>query len=171
VRKVFLVTGFNNWGNTSLLFDMFGVRAFRKNRLHPFQTTGCDFLVLPKSNDDLHISGYVREYQDHMRIATKSGLNPSYIASAFCPTREQECWARGTPKNKTSIDLLRGLFSGDEIHMLLIEFKWCDHARLRLAKVAQYYASEPNVTIHKVSSQSHGGKLSAITSTLLANLP
>ena len=150
MRTVFLVTAFNNWGKSTLLYDLFAVRAFRADV--PYLYDGQPFLVLTKSNDDLGKMRYEREYRDRLRKFKKSNGAPTYIASAFCPTRE--------PRNN-SITILRALYGADRIEMLLLEYKWCGHAKLLLREIEQYYADERNVTVHRVTSRSRDGKLAS----------
>ena len=142
MSKVFLITGFNNWGKTTLLSDLFGVKAFRKGVPHYY--AGHPFLVMPKSNDDLGMRGYEREYRDRLKKFQKANGKPNYIASAFCPTRETR---------NDSIAILRSLYGGDQIEMLLLEYKWCGHAKLLIPEIAHFYSSEPNVTVHRVTQK------------------
>ena len=160
MRKVFLITGFNNWGKTTLLFDLFGVGAFRTDRLYPFG--GQQFMVVPKSNDDLGFKGYKKEVARRLKKLGEVGLRPKYIASAFCPTRE--------PQNN-SIQLLHDLYGTDQIEMLLIEHKWCLHAKLQLPIIEKFYASEPNLTLHRVRQRQYGPKRAQVVRTMQAQLP
>lgn len=160
MRKVFLVTGFNNWGKTTLLSDLFGVKAFRKDVPYPYASH--PFLVLPKSNDDLGRKGYERDYYDRLQKFQKANGKPTYIASAFCPTRE---------KRNDSIAILRSLYGGDQIEMLLLEYKWCGHAKLLISEIEQFYASEPNVTVHRVAPKTGAGKLASAKIIFSSKLP
>ncbi|MBA5606800.1 hypothetical protein H3H36_15695 [Duganella sp. FT3S] len=160
MRKIFLITGFNNWGKTTLLSDLFGVKAFRKTV--PQYYKGHPFLVMPQSNDDLLKKGYEDEFADRLEKFEKVNGRAKYIASAFCPTKE--------PSNN-SIDILRELFKGDKIEILLLEHKWCGQAKLIIPEVSSFYSREKNVTLHSVSSKSAAGKLSQAQSIFNATLP
>lgn len=157
MRKVFLVTGFNNWGKTTLLKDLFGVRAFRKGRSYPY--ANCPFLVLPNSNDDLGRLGYERHYRDRLQEFQKAQGKVHYIASAFCPTKE--------PSND-SLAILRTLYSADQVEIVLLEYKWCGHAKLLVPEITPFYAGLPNVTVHRVTSKTRTGKLSS-AQTIFSN--
>ncbi|RYF30708.1 MAG: hypothetical protein EOO23_04525 [Comamonadaceae bacterium] len=157
---MFLITGFNNWGKTRMLFDLFGVGAFRRDRLYPFG--GKQFMVVPKSNDDLGFKGYKDEVEKRVKELRDVGLRPKYIASAFCPTRET---------SNDSIQLLHDLYGSDQIEMLLLEHKWCLHAKLQLPVVERFYANEPNLTMHRVRQRQHRPKLAHVVSTVQALLP
>lgn len=160
MRKIFLITGFNNWGKTRILSDLFDVKAFRRDRLYPL--AGQQFMVMPMSNDDLGLNGYKREYDKRLDELRKAGLRPNYIASAFCPTRE--------PQN-FSIQILQDLYGTDKIEMLLIEHKWCNHAKLQLTEIEQFYANERNLTIHRVRQRQYDPKLAHVRATFQGNLP
>jgi len=160
MRKTFLITGFNNWGKTALLSDLFGVKAFRKDVLQLF--SNFPFMVLPKSNDDIGKLGYEREYHERLQeIQTAFGA-PNYIASAFCPTQE---------KKNYSMDILRSLYADDKIEMILLEYKWCGHAKLLVQEIEQFYSTERNVTVHCVGSKNRATRLSAVKAIFMANLP
>jgi hypothetical protein len=171
MRKVFLVTGFNNWGKTRILCNAFGVRAFRHDRLYPFQSSNCDFLVLPKSNDDLGLRGYCEDYYDRIAKIREQGIRPKYIASAFCPTKERVCRTKGGPKTFTSIDIIRELYGKDEVHILLLEYKWCGHARLRPQEITAFYSTEQNVTVHSIGAATYPPRLAALSNAIAAQLP
>lgn len=160
MSKVFLITGFNNWGKTTLLSDLFGVKAFRKGVPHNY--AGYQFLVIPKSNDDLGKKGFEREYRDRLKKFQKANGKPDYIASAFCPTRETR---------NDSKAILRSLYGGDQIEMLLLEHKWCGHAKLIISEIEKFYASEPNVTIHRVAPKTGAGKLASAKAIFSSKLP
>ena len=160
MRKVFLITGFNNWGKTTLLSDLFATKAFQKRM--PKYYANCAFLVMPQSNDDLGRNGYEDAFNDRLQKFEKANGKAAYIASAFCPTRE--------PANN-SIDILLTLYGTDQVKMLLIEYKWCDHAKLQIPEIKSFYSGEKNVTAHTISSKSAAGKLSDAQTIFSSNLP
>jgi len=168
MRKVFLVTGFNNWGKTHIIADLFGKRAFRRDRLHRFQGSGCDFMVMPYSNDDLGLYGYCEEYYE--RIA-ELPVGPKHVVSAFCPTKELERRKPRGPKDKTSVDIITELYGDDEVHMLLLQHKWCDHAELHPVEIARFYASLSNVTITTIPATTYAPRLATLSASINAQLP
>lgn len=159
MRKVFLVTGFNNWGKTTLLSHLFDTRTFRKRT--PEQYANCSFLVMPQSNDDLGEHGYLWEFNDRLVKFEQANGPARLIASAFCPTTEP---------NNLSINILRNLFQGDTVHMILLEHKWCGHAKLQLAAIQRFYANESNLTIHIVTATTPESKLAQVSEIFSANL-
>ena len=131
MRKVFLLTGFNNWGKSWLIKGLFGRQVFYKNSLYqirdhrkPNPFAEYDFFVLQASNDDLGEQGYVDEFNERLMILGDVEKRPDYIVSAFCPTRE--IW-------NDSKKIISTLYLNDEIIMIPIEYKWCDHAKLLIA--------------------------------------
>ena len=160
MRKVFLITGFNNWGKTTLLCDLFGKSSFHQKVPQFF--ANCPFLVMPKSNDDLGRNVYEDAFNKRLKIFEEANGKAKYIASAFCPTKE--------PSND-SIDILHTLFKQDQVEILLLEYKWCGHAKLLASEIKSFYAGEGNVTIHTVASASSAAKLSQAQSIFSSNLP
>lgn len=160
MRKVFLFAGFNNWGKTTLLSDVFGTKVFYKGVAESF--AGHDFLVMPQSNDDLGKIRYEREFLERLDQYRTALGQPKYVAAAFCPTKEQR---------NNSIAILSSLFGGAKIEMLLLEYKWCGQAKLILSEVDSTYAAEKTVTTHHITSRTRPGRLSAAQSVLTANLP
>jgi len=160
MRKVFLVTGFNNWGKTTLLYDLFNVKAFRRGVAYSY--AGCSFFVLPKSNDDLGKRGYEREYRDCLKDFVSVNGDPACVASVFCPTRES--------RNK-SIEIIRNIYAEDQIEMLLLEYKWCGQGKLLATEIEHLYAALPNFAIHRVSARSREGKLAKAQAILSSTLP
>lgn len=160
MRKVFLITGFNNWGKTTLLSQLFSTKAFRR-RVPQYYAT-CPFLVMPKSNDDLGRDRYEEDFKERLEKYEAANGKAKYIASAFCPTRE--------PSNY-SIEILHTLFKKDQIEMLLLEHKWCGHATLQIPEISLFYSAESNVTIHTVKSKTSAGRLSAAQTIFSSTLP
>jgi Zn ribbon nucleic-acid-binding protein len=160
MRKVFLVTGFNNWGKTTLLSQLFSTKAFRKRV--PQYYANCPFLVMPKSNDDLGKDRYEEDFNERLEKYEETNGKAKYIASAFCPTKE--------PIND-SIAILRTLFKKDQIEILLLEHKWCGHAKLQIPEISAFYSGESNVTIHAVKSKNPAGKLVEAQAIFTSKLP
>jgi hypothetical protein len=145
MRKVFLLTGFNNWGKTTLINDLFGKSRFAKHQLHNY--AGKQFCVIPQSNDDLGEQGYINAYNQRISMLSQHGLKVDCIFSAFCPTKE--------PDNQ-SARIISAIYSGDDVFVLSILHKWCCHASLNVPEISSYYSSLGNVKVHTVSSYGSG---------------
>ena len=160
MRKIFLLTGFQNWGKTWLIKELFSCKRFSKNTLHAFG--GASFCVMPQSNDDLGKDGYERAYHDRIHALRKAGTEPAYIFAAFCPTKET---------SNQSADIIRDLYSKDEIVLIPIEHKWCNHAKLKPDELEQYYSIFRNIRIHPLSQKNPDKKLPELQSIVQSCLP
>jgi hypothetical protein len=160
MRKVFLLTGFQNWGKTWLIKKLFNRQRFFEHSVYNYH--GHSFCVIPKSNDDLGQLGYESEY--HRRIKKLYGKNivPQYIFSAFCPTKE--------PTN-LSDQIISNLYRADQVILIPIEYKWCAHARLQLNEISTYYATLGNVSIQPLTLLNPAGKLQDLKKIVVQNLP
>ncbi len=157
MRNVFLLTGFNNWGKTTLINDLFGKSRFIKDQLHTYANR--DFCVIPQSNDDLGEDGYLEAYHERILKLAKNGIQPSYIFSAFCPTRE--------PTND-SLRIISSIYAGDQVFIMPIVYKWCGHAKLRMPDINAYYSGHKSIkSILPISGKQPGkAKLSELQSII-----
>ena len=165
MRKVFLLTGFNNWGKTWLIQRLFPRQNLPRERFYKgslYDFSGYSFCVMPQSNDDLGKDGYEAAYQERMDALAQSGTKPNYIFSAFCPTRE--------PQNMSD-DILRNLYSTDQIILIPIEYKWCGHAKLQLNEITQFYSSFANLSVQPISQIGPTTKLQALQKIVQSCLP
>ncbi|MGZ4924203.1 MAG: hypothetical protein ACXV5H_09660 [Halobacteriota archaeon] len=160
MRKVFLLTGFQNWGKTRLIQELFSRQRFYKGALYDF--AGYSFCVMPQSNDDLGKEGYEDTYQERMDALKESASKPKYIFSAFCPTKE--------PWNQSD-DILRNLYSKDQVILIPIEYKWCCHAKLQLNEIAQHYSAFTNLSIQPLSQKDPAKKLQSLQRIVQSCLP
>ena len=159
MRKVFLLTGFNNWGKTQLIKDLFNKGRILKNQLHSY--SGKDFFVLPNSNDDLGENGYVYDYQQRIKILKNNGITPKLIFSAFCPTKE--------PNNNSS-RIIKTLYANDQVYIIPIVYKWCLHAKLEVGDISSYYSTHSNVSTHPLNCKNIGNPKLTELQNILAPL-
>lgn len=143
MRKVFLITGFQNWGKTHLIKALCKRERFYKEKLYLVE--GHRFCVMPQSNDDLGEDGYIGAYKKRMK-----SLNGKNIISAFCPTKEDI---------NNSRRIIEQLYSEDEVILIPIEYKWCGHAKLQIEEIAQYYAFHQNLKIQPLTQRDPDKKL------------
>ena len=136
MRTIILVTGFNNWGKTTIINNLFGKKRFMKHKLHNY--SGTNFCVIPQSNDDLGKQGYEDEYHNKIKILSNHGIKPKYIISAFCPTKE--------PVNDSE-QIISNLYSKDKVYILALINKWCGHAKLIEKNIKNHYKNLNNVTV------------------------
>lgn len=146
MRKIFLLTGFSNWGKSTLIKQVFDRKVFYRKQLYSIPSIkGVEFCVQPQSNDDWGFLGYKDDIEKRVIEVAKSYKAPTHIFSAFCPTREE---------NNLSENLIRQLFANDEVFIIPIETKWCGHAKLDINELTSYYSSLNNVVIHTLSGNS-----------------
>jgi len=139
-QKVFLITGFQNWGKSFIIKELFkGKKRFYKNKLYKL----CDkkFCVQSQSNDDWGETGYINAVNSRLN---KLDLKPDYIISAFCPTKE--------PSND-SINIIKNLYQNSDVYLIVLEYKWCLHAQLNINEITNYYSSFNNVQIITISEK------------------
>jgi hypothetical protein len=156
MSKVFLITGFNNWGKSYLIKNLFGRKRFLLNRLYPYR--GYQFCVESVSNDDLGQLRYEQRMQARFAALRNMKTKPTHILTAFCPTKE--------PTND-SLSILANLYSNSQIHIIAIEYKWCLHAKLLSTQVSQHFANTNNVTVHFLSEKDPTRKLAALDKLLV----
>src|SRR5581483_7677790 len=100
-------------------------------------------------------------YRERMDTLRKSGIKPKYIFSAFCTTKET--W-------NLSDEIIRNLYSEDQIILIPIEYKWCGHAKLQLNEIAQYYSKFTSLSIQPLSLKDPSKKLQALKEIMRSSL-
>lgn len=156
LRKVFLITGFQNWGKTHLIRAMFNGRS-RFYYDSQYDYSGFKFCVQSQSNDDLGKKEFENKLKERLSSLSKVGMKPTHICAAFCPTKE--------PGN-LSDEIISNLFQNDEVHVIAIEHKWCSQAKLHIGSVTRYYSHLSNVTVHSLSEKDAGKKKVALDKLL-----
>lgn len=122
-----------------------------------YQYFGFDFCVQSQSNDDLGKEGFENKIKKRLSALANIGIKPTHICAAFCPTKE--------PGN-LSEDIILNLFPNDEVHIIAIEHKWCNHAKLQINALKQYYLHLSNVTVHSLSERDASKKKAALDELL-----
>lgn len=145
MKRAILLTGFNNWGKTTHIYSMFGRSRFYLGSTYSIPGVNGQFTVESRSNDDFGEDRFVKAIKD--RIA-HSPSGEKDIFCAFCPTRDDY---------NDSRRILRGKpFSGfDEIHLLLLKYKWDFHAELRIQEIRDYLSPVANVQFFVVDADAH----------------
>jgi hypothetical protein len=137
-RKVFLITGFNNWGKSTLINDLFQGKRFSRTEPQELNSSGVKFMVQSQSNDDLRHERYIEQV-----IARSKGGN--YLVAAFCPSMES--------LNDSKVIISSAAFSCfSEIHVLLLKYKWDLHAELCIESVSKYLRISPAIRMVTVES-------------------
>ncbi len=142
MKKVFLITGYNNWGKTALIKELFNSHRFYKDRT--YQLSGHEFCVQPLSNDDVGRKAYERDVKDRLLALKNKSIYPKQLISAFCPTKEAA---------NNSREIIEQLYCNDEVHLIALEYRWCGHAKLITKELVSYYSSLQNVSVHSISQK------------------
>ena len=162
MAKVFLITGFNNWGKTTIIKKLFQRQRFYRKTTYSssslVDSSGKkpNFCVQPHSNDDIGAKNYINN-TNH-----RKPIKPAYILSAFCPTRELS----NDPKlNNDSREIINKLFKNDDVYIIALEYKWCGHAKLELKKINNYL-NLGNVFFHAVSQPNNNKVTNDVASVI-----
>lgn len=140
MKRAILLTGYNNWGKTTHIYNMFGRTRFYKASTYSIPYVNASFAVESHSNDDDGEEGFIEKVEGRMAEAPQTD-----IFCAFCPTREQA--------NDSRRILSGNLFSSfDEIHLLLLKYKWDFHAELRIKEIEAYLSTVSNVHFFTVDA-------------------
>gem|GEM_PF-1739992 len=156
-QKVFLISGFQNWGKSYIIQKLFNDRVrFYQHKL--YELCGQDFCVHSYSNDDWGENGYIGAINSRLE---KLGSTPEYIISAFCPTREK--W-------NDSKRIIETLYKNADIYMIALEHKWCLHAKLNIDELKEYYSDIPNLQIITIDEKDPTKKIQAVKQTICSLL-
>lgn len=122
MRKAIFIVGFNNWGKTTLITELFnGQQKFYY--AYDYQIPGVSapnrFMVQSQSNDDVGLN-FINQVS--RRIDDTAPRTPDLFA-ALCPSME--------PNNNFTTIITDPTFDVfDEFHFFLIRYKWEHHAML-----------------------------------------
>lgn len=130
MRRAFLMVGFNNWGKTMLIYNLFVNRRFLIGYGYRLRNdVGRRFTVESHSNDDFGGERYIAKILERVQAAPQDAQD---LISVLCPSRE--------PQNNACDILASHAFQPfDEIHLLLLRYKWDLHAELRIAYVEKFF--------------------------------
>lgn len=149
MRRAFLMVGFNNWGKTTLVYNLFDKRRFLVGYGYSIpQIPGQRFTVESHSNDDTGEQRYINLIYKRVRAAPPDAHD---LVSVLCPSRE--------PANDACRILASRAFQPfQEIHLLLLRYKWDLHAELRLNDIAQYFqlSCDRRLRIHLIDEGVEG---------------
>ena len=136
MKQAVFITGFNNWGKTSIIQHLFDGRT-RFFQGWDYDITGINgnFTVETHSNDDFWGQGWSERVQERISNETKPDLN---LFTALCPTLHT---------NNNFVDLLSdALFTSyDRLHLFLIVYKWEHHAKLMIDNIINAGSRIPRV--------------------------
>ena len=166
MRQAIFLTGFNNWGKSSLIFELFGNQT-RFWHGYTYGIVGVNFTiqftVQSQSNDDLG-PDYVDKIIERLGGAPDGG---DHLFSALCPSLEE---------GNSFVEILTHdpFTTYDRLHLLLLEFKWEHNARLLINNIVQAGQRIHNAQFHVINAdqaltnddQRWNAKLAQIRGTL-----
>jgi hypothetical protein len=122
MKQAFFITGFNNWGKTTIIQDLFNRKRFYYNQTYEMEIMDLDirFTVQSQSNDDLWGQDWADTVLHRISLSPDKGFN---LLSALCPSIEL---------TNNFVDLLNGRFfrTYERLNFFLLENKWDHHAKL-----------------------------------------
>jgi ribosome biogenesis GTPase A len=135
MKKIFLLTGFSNWGKTTLIYELFRKKKFHSGKTYIIPNTDDEFYVESTSNDDHRAIKFIQLISTKF---TKETVECNNFICAFCPTNE--------PLNNSLEILNSKTFSNfDQKHVLLLKNKWDFHAQLNIDAIKSYLSPIPNI--------------------------
>lgn len=86
MRRAFMIVGFNNWGKTTLIYDLFTNRRFQVGYGYRLRNdVGQRFTVESHSNDDTGEQRYISLIDRRVQAAPSDAQD---LVSVLCPGRE-----------------------------------------------------------------------------------
>jgi len=110
----------------------------------------------------LESRGTRKTYKERMALLKKAEKSPSFIFSAFCPTKET---------NNSSTRIIQKLYKDDRLIMIPIEHKWCGQAKLLLKAIHEHYEDASTVEIQPITQVATEQKLKRLKQIVQSALP
>jgi len=147
--QAFFITGFNNWGKSTIIRSLFSFNNFRFRRPYNLRPPldQIDFTVDSHSNDDYWGNSWIDQIQRRIELSPDNGEN---LFTALCPTLEE---------NNSFVTLLsHQLFSRYErLNLFLIEYKWEHNAKLMIENIIEQGRNIPNINFIRINSDKNMG--------------
>ena len=149
MRRAFIFLGFNNWGKTTLICDLFARQRFEYGRGYRLNNQ-LDrlFTVESHSNDDTGQQRYIDMIE---RRVTSAPSNVHDLISVLCPSRD--------PNNDACSILSSHAFQPfNEIHLVLMRYKWDLHAQLCVEDIKAYFhqCGDKRLVMHVIDEGTSG---------------
>jgi hypothetical protein len=142
MRKAIFITGFENWGKTSIICWLFDRQKFLYGWPYTIDGINARFTVDSHSNDDLGGGRWLDMIKRRIASEEEAGL---HLFAALCPTIHAH--------NDFSVLLSQPPFDRyDELHILLLEFKFDHHARLMIDNITRAGQDIPNIHFHVINA-------------------
>lgn len=151
MKKVFFLIGFNNWGKSFTIQNIFSYKSFcGKRQSYTIPDENIRIYVQHQSNDDISLVQILKNI--YKAIQNKY----DNILIAFCPTKE--------PKNQ-SIEIIHLLKKHNyKIYFIFLLYKWDGHAKLLVDNILKHFSNlvdEHKVIDTEINQSDEHGKLRA----------
>jgi len=126
MKQAIFITGFNNWGKTSIIQHLFNDRQrYFYGSSYRIEGINADFTVETHSNDDYGGIGWLNLIINRLSRENRDDLS---LFTALCPTLQDE---------NNFIELLNNQIFNDyqQLNVFLIENKWEHHATLNVNNI------------------------------------
>ncbi|MBT1712031.1 hypothetical protein KK062_27570 [Fulvivirgaceae bacterium PWU5] len=146
MKKAVFITGFNNWGKTTIInhVNLFNRSWYAWGQLQSIPGVNAHFVVENHSNDDYLGRLWLDRLKQriwHVNNRPRNSAIDWDLFTALCPSIEL---------TNNFIDLLNDPFFDDyEKHIFLIKYKWEHHAELIIKNILPLLPQIPN-TFHYV---------------------
>lgn len=145
MRQATFITGFNNWGKTTIIQSLFNNRhryyygaRYTINGVN----VNTEFTVESHSNDDYWGYPWIELLEGRINRSPDNGEN---LFSALCPTLEDE---------NNFVELLsnRIFQTYDRLNIFLIEYKWEHNAKLIIENIEEQGQLISNVNFIRINA-------------------
>ncbi len=143
MKQAIFITGFNNWGKTSLIYNLFNNRnRYQYGRLYTIKGINANFTVESHSNDDYWGQSWIDLIERRVNAEQHQDLN---LLTALCPTIHD---------NNNFINLLqKPVFSTyKKLNVILIEYKYEHHAKLIIPNIISAGQAVPNINFITINA-------------------
>lgn len=169
MKQAIFITGFNNWGKTTIIEDLFNNRKrYYQGKHYKIGGINANFTVETHSNDD-YWSTWTQVISERITNEKVSDLN---LFTALCPTMHP---------NNNFIDLLSNqIFQNyDQLHLFLLEYKWEHHAKLMIDNIINSGKTIPKINFLTINADQnlsdtkdrHDAKIKQIKQKLMKIFP
>lgn len=137
MRQANFIVGFNNWGKTTVINNLFGGQRFFIGYSYSIQgINGVTFAVQSQSNDDV---GTKLINQIEARLTG----NSFDLFACLCPTLEE-----GDGGNDARAILTNNVFAKfDQLNLFLLKYKYENHAELLIDEIRHFLRNIPKINI------------------------
>jgi len=154
-KKAIFITGFNNWGKSTIIENLFNRRYYYYNRTYPLHEVEIEieFTVETHSNDDYIGERWLELIENRINNSPNNG---QHLFTALCPSMERD----NNFVNLLNSQLLREY----KKYIFLIEYKWDLHPKLITKNIIRLNDDIDNAQFFVINSRMMPGKINQLIS-------